>query len=187
MRTFGSVLGLFAMMLMLTIGCSNVPIPPLLGSAPTLPPTSIAATPFPTKVAVPAVTLIPTPSDENEARQVIQDFFQAVSAGDVESALGYWDLFQPDQPRDYSANIRKIVTGWATGKHQFTIGTITYSGLVAPGDYQTLPENDSRVSDAAANIRIDGADYVFSLTRGKGGWWIEGFTTASAAKPTATP
>ncbi len=175
MKNRFGILPLLVVMLTLTVGCSN--IPPLLGDTPTVSPADLAATPFPTKVALPAVTLIPTPNGESDAQQVITDFFQALSAGDVEGALSYWDLFQPDQPSDYSANIRKIVTGWATGKHEFVIGAMTYSGLVAPGDYQTLPESDSRVSDATASVRIDGAAYTFSLTTGKGGWWIEGYTT----------
>ena len=186
MRNCLGIVSSLGLMLVITMGCSNIPIPPFVGGAPSVSPADIAATPFPTKVALPAVTLIPTPGDNSDARQVITDFFQALSAGDVEGALSYWDLFQPDQPADYSANIRKIVTGWATGKHEFSIGAMTYSGLVAPGDYRTLPESDLRVSDATANVRIDGTDYSFSLTTGKGGWWIEGFTTASA-KSTATP
>jgi len=187
MRTYVSVFGLLAVMLILTLGCSNIPVPSILGGAPTLSPADIPATSFPTRVAVPAVTLIPTPGSESEAYQAITAFFKAVGAGDVEGALSYWDLLQPDQPLDYSANVRKIVTGWATGKHEFVVGAITYSGLVAPGDYRTLPENDSRVSRASANVRIDGADYVFSLATGKGGWWIEGFATAGAPNPTVTP
>lgn len=186
MRNCLGIVSSLGVMLVITMGCSIIPIPSFIGGAPTISPADIAATPFPTKVALPAVTLIPTPSGGSEARQVITDFVQALSAGDIEGALSYWDLFQPNQPTDYSANIRKIVTGWASGKHEFTIGKITYAGLVAPGDYRTLPESDSRVSDATANVRIDGTDYSFSLTTGKGGWWIEGFATASA-KPTATP
>jgi len=187
MTTFVGAIGLLTAMLLLTIGCSIIPVPPIFSGAPTVAPANIAATPFPTKVALPAITLIPTPSSQSEARQVVADFFQAVSTSDVDGALSYWNLLQPDQPSNYAANIRKLVTGWATGKHKFAIGTISYSGLVAPGDYRALPENDSRVSRATANIRIDAADYAFSLTTGKGGWWIEGILTAGAAQPTATP
>jgi hypothetical protein len=181
-------LGLLLIICALEVGCSNVPIPPILGSAPTptLPKASATATPK-VAVAVETPTSVLASGDQDEVQQAMNAFLQAVSAGKVDEAMTYWSLYQPGQPSDYATNMRKIVTGWANGNHQFAVGTITYSGLVAPGDYRTMPRDDPRVSHATVNVRIDGSDYTFSLIQAKSGWLIEGIAASNLPLATATP
>jgi hypothetical protein len=181
-------LGLLLVICALAVGCSNVPIPPILAGAPT--PTQTIALPTATpKVAVAVET--PTSAlasvDLDEVQQTMTAFLQAVNAGKVDEAMTYWSLYQPSQPSDYAANMRQIVTGWANGKHQFAVGSITYSGLVAPGDYRPMPRDDPRVSHATVNVRIDGSDYALSLVQDKSGWLIEGIATSNLPQATATP
>lgn len=180
-------LGLLSLICALAVGCSNVPMPPILGGA-TPTPTLALPTASP-KVAVAAGTPTPAlvPGESDEVQVAMAGFLQAVSAGNIDDAMSYWSLYQPGQPSDYAANMCKMVTGWANGNHQFVVGTITYSGLVAPGDYRTMPRDDPRVSHATANTRIDGLDYTFSLVQDKSGWLIEGIATPSSAQATATP
>jgi hypothetical protein len=163
----------------LTVGCSAIPIPGVAASAPTIFPT-VALLPTETPkvaVAVPTATLALIPTTQGDAAQVVAQFFQAVSAGDVDKAMTFWSLYEPDQPADYATNMRNIVSTWASGNHQFTVGDFTYSGLVAPGDYQTLTKDDSRVSRASVNVQVDGANYTLRLVLAKGGWLIQGITT----------
>ncbi len=163
----------------LIVGCSSVPIPGVAASAPTeFPTVALLPTEVPkVAVAVPTATLALIPTTGSDAAQVVAQFFQAVSAGDVDKAMTYWSLYEPDQPADYATNMRNIVSGWASGNHQFTVGAITFSGLVAPGDYQTLTKDDSRVSRASASVQVDGANYTLSLVLAKGGWLIQGIVT----------
>ena len=180
MRTFRILgIGLFVAALTLTVGCSAIPIPGVAASAPTALPT-IALLPTETPkvaVAVPTATLALIPTTGGDAAQVVAQFFQAVSTGDVDKAMTFWSLYEPDQPADYATNMRNIVSGWASGNHQFTIGAITYSGLVAPGDYQTLTKDDSRVSRASASVQVAGANYTLRLVLAKGGWLIQRIMT----------
>ena len=168
--------GLLVAAAALTVGCSALPIPGVAASAPTVYPT-VALLPTETPmvaVAVPTATLALIPTTSGDAAQVVAQFFQAVSADDVDKAMTYWSLYEPDQPADYATNMRNIVTNWASGNHEFTVGDFTYSGLGAPGDYQTLTKDDSRVSRASVNVQVDGANYTLSLVLAKGGWLIEG-------------
>jgi hypothetical protein len=170
--------GLVAAALALTVGCSDIPIPGVSASAPTALPTEVLPTLAPkVAVAAPTATLVLAPSTPADAAQVVAQFFQAVNAGDVDKAMTFWSLYEPDQPADYAANMRKIVSEWANGKHQITVGGITYAGLVAPGDYRPLAKDDPRVTRATANVRIDGSSYSLSLVFAKGGWLIQGITT----------
>ena len=180
--------GLTVVVLALTVGCSNLSLPPILGGAPTQPTSAQSPTPTPKSamaVATPTVALASGELDEVE--QSLTGFLQAVSFGDVDQAMTYWSLYQPGQPSDYAGNMRRIVTGWANGKHQFAIGAITYSGLVAPGDYRTMPRDDPRASHATVTVRIDGSDYRLSLVQDKTGWLIEGIAASDTAQPTAKP
>jgi hypothetical protein len=177
----------FAAMLVLTVGCSNLSLPPILSGASTQPANPQLPTPSP-KVAIAAATptLVLASSELDEVEQSLTGFFQAVSVGDVDKAMTYWSLYQPSQPGDYATKMRSIVTGWANGKHQFAIGAITYLVLVAPGDYRTMQRDDPRASHAAVTVRIDGSDYRLSLVQDKTGWLIEGIAASASLQATAT-
>ena len=178
--------GWTAVTLVLTVGCSNPSAPPVPGSAPTQTAStpSSASTP---KVAIALATPDLAADDLDEVDQSLTGFLHAVSVGNVDKAMTYWSLYQPGQPSDYAANVRKIVTGWVNGKHQFGIGPVTYLGLVAPGSYRAMPRDDPRASHATVVVRIDGADYSFSLIQDKTGWLIEGIVAPGAPPATATP
>ena len=109
------------------------------------------------------------------AREVVVAFFQAVLAGNVEEALGYWNLERPDQPAEHVEFIRQMVDRWAAGGHRFTVGGTTYGGLVAPQDYQPLDEDDPRVTGALVKVRIDDVQGVFDLEKTDGHWQICGW------------
>ncbi len=178
---------LFAVMLALTVGCSNLPLP-ILPGAPTQPPTPQLPAPSPkVAIAVATPTLVLASGELDEVEQSLNGFLQAVSVGDVDKAMTYWSLNQPGQPSDYSAKMRSMVTSWANGKHQFVIGAVTYSGLVAPGDYRTMPRDDPRVSHASVTVKIDGSDYFLSLVQDKTGWLIDGVAVSTVVQATATP
>jgi hypothetical protein len=170
------LVGLLVALLLFTVGCSNLSLPPILAGAPTERALVPQSTPK-VAVAVATPTLVLAAGELDEVEQSLTAFFQAVSAGDVDTAMTYWSLYQPGQPSDYAANMRRIVSGWANGKHQFTAGVITYRGLVAPGDYRPMPRDDPRASHATVQVRIDGSDNVFSLVQDKTGWLIEGIAT----------
>ena len=179
---------LSAVTLALTVGCSNLSLPPILAGTATAPASAQSPAPTPkVAIAVATPTLVLASGDLDEVEQSLTGFFQAVSVGDVDKAMTYWSLYQPSQPSNYAANMRSMVTGCANGKHQFAIGAITYLGLVAPGNYRTMPRDDPRASHATVPVRIDGSDYVFSLVEDKTGWLIEGIVAPGAAQPTATP
>ena len=118
-----------------------------------------------------------TTTQGGAAQQAVMEFLQAVESGDVEGALSYWNLEQPDVPDNYAESIRRTVTGWADGECQFTVGLTTYRGLVAPGDYRTLEEDDPRVQSASVEVRIDGLERWFSVRIVNDHWKIEGLMT----------
>jgi hypothetical protein len=184
-----SLLGImFAVMLELTVGCSNLSLPPILPGAPTQPANPQLPSPSPkVAIAVATPTLVLAFGELDEVEQSLTGFLQAVSVGDVDKAMTYWSLYQPGQATDFAAKMRTIVTGWANGKHQFAIGAIAYSGLVAPGDQRTMPRDDPRVSHATVTVRIDGSDYRLALVQDKTGWLIEGIAASAAVQATATP
>jgi hypothetical protein len=177
--------GLLLLITALAVGCSNAQIPAILGGV--LTPTALPTAPAKVAIAVQTETPALVFGESDEVQLAIAAFLKAVAAGNVDDAMSYWSLYQPGQPSDYAANMRQIVTGWANGSHQFSVGTITYSGLVAPGDYRTMPRDDPRVSRANVSVRIDGSDYTFSLVQDKSGWLIEGIATSNLPQATATP
>jgi hypothetical protein len=125
----------------------------------------------------PEERLFVTARQGGAAQQVVLDFLQAVVDGDVEQALSYWNLEQPDMPDNYAESVRQWVTEWATGEDRFTVGLTSYGGLVAPGDYRTLDEDDPRVQQALVNIYVGELEYSLSLEIVDGRWQIEGLMT----------
>lgn len=166
------------LLILSSVACSPVRIPTFFAS-PTPPPTPV---PLPTRVAI----AVPTPTIANlippgdsEAATMLADFIDAISKGNVNGALTYWNTSQPGQPSGYEANVRKMVQEWVDQKRKLVLGEITYSGLDATGKYVTMPIDDPRVDKATALVRIDGVLYRFFLTQLKGGWFIEGVNTAA--------
>jgi hypothetical protein len=173
--------GLSALALMLSIlvaSCSNVSVPIVLANTPTRPPTQV---PLPTRVAVavptPTIANLIPPGDTSEAVTMLNDFIEAVTKGDIDGALSYWDTSQPSQPSGYAANVRKMVQDWIDKKRRLVLADIAYSGLDATGKYVAMPLSDPRVEHATAKIQIDGAEYLFYLIQLKGGWIIDGVNT----------
>ena len=171
-----SALGL--MLSLLVASCSNVSVPIVLTNTPTRLPTQV---PLPTRVAVavptPTIANLIPPGDTSEATTMLTDFIEAITTGDIDGALSYWDTSQPGQPSGYAANVRKMVQDWIDNKRQLVLADIAYSGLDATGKYVPMPLSDPRVERATAKIKIDGVDYSFFLIQLKGGWVIEGVNT----------
>ena len=172
---------LFAFGLLASIvlaSCSLSPLPAIFNNTPTPPPTQV---PLPTRVAIP----VPTPTvanlwlanDTSEAGQMLKDFIEAVTTGNLEGALSYWNTSQPGQLSGYANNVRKIVQEWIDKKRQLVVNDIIYAGVDATGKSVTMTRDDPRVDRATAGVRIDGIDYRFYLTLLKGGWFIEGVNT----------
>lgn len=172
-----SAIGL-SLALLCIVGCAPIPIPAFFAS-PTPPPTQV---PLPTRVAiaVPTPTLANlVPPGDSEAAMILTDFIDAISKGNVNGALTYWNTSQPGQPAGYDANVRKMVQEWVDQKRQLILTDITYSGVDATGKYVAMSIDDPRVDKATAFVRIDGVTYRFFLTQLKGGWFIEGVNTAA--------
>ena len=169
-----SLIGLLFVMAVFASGCSRVSVPLLVNPTPTQLPTQF---PIPTRVAVavptPTLNLIP-PGDNSEAAVMLQDFIVAVTKGDVNGALTYWNT-SPSSA--YAANARKMVQEWVDKKRQLVLGEITYMGRDATGKSVPMAVTDSRVEQAIAKAQIDGAEYSFFLSQLKGGWFIEGVNT----------
>lgn len=167
-------IGLFFVMVALASGCSRVSVPLLVNPTPPQLPTQV---PLPPRVAVavptPTLNLIP-PGDNTEAAVMLQDFIVAVTKGDVNGALTYWNTSQSSA---YAANARKMVQEWVDKKRQLVLGEITYMGRDATGKSVPMAVTDSRVEQAIAKAQIDGAEYSFFLSQLKGGWFIEGVNT----------
>ena len=175
MRRWLFALGLVSMM-MLAVGCSGVSLPSVFNKTPTALPTQV---PMPTRVAVAVPTvpnLIPS-GDNSEAAQMLKDFIQAVSTGDVDGAMTYWDTSQSSQSSTYESNVRKMIELWSSNKMQLVLGDISYTGPDGTGKYVPMPLSDPRVERATAKVKIDGVDYAFYLTQLKGGWFIGGVNT----------
>ena len=130
---------------------------------------------LPTATSIPKGNLSLSDESGGAAQQVVVEFLQAVLAGDVEKALGYWNLQKPDQPDNYAEFIRQLVSQWAMGGHHFLVGETTYGGLVAPHDYRTLDEDDPRVQGALVTVRIDDQESAFDLEKSNGRWQISGW------------
>lgn len=174
-------IGLSALGLMLAVlcaSCSTPSIPIIIANTPTPLPTQV---PLPTRVAIavptPTVANLIPPGDTSEATTMLSDFIEAVTTGDIEGALSYWDTSQPGQPSGYAANVRKMVQDWIDNKRQLVLTDIAYSGLDSTGKYVTMPLSDPRVERATAKMKIDGLEYSVFLIQLKGGWVIEGVNT----------
>ena len=174
MRRWLSAFGLF--ITLLAVGCSGASVPSAFNQTATPPPTQV---PLPTRVAVavPTVPNLISPGDNSEAAQMLQDFYQAISQGDVSGAMSFWDTSQPGQPSGYEANVRKMVQGWIDKKSQLVLGDISYTGPDGTGKYIPMPLSDPRIERATAKVKIDGVDYQFFLVQLKGGWFIGGVNT----------
>jgi len=175
MRRCVFALGIVSVMV-LAVGCSGVSLPSVFSKTPTPLPTQV---PLPTRVAiaVPTVPNLVPAGDNSEAAQMLNNFIQAVSTGDVDEAMTYWDTSQSNQPSTYEANVRKMVEMWASNKMQLVLGDISYTGPDGTGKYIPMPLSDPRVERATAKVKIDGVDYSFFLTQLKGGWFIGGVNT----------
>lgn len=176
MRRWLFALGVISVMEFM-VGCSGVPLPSVFNKTSTPLPTQV---PMPTRmaIAVPTVSnLVPT-GDNSEAAQMLRDFIQAVSTGDVNGAMTYWDTSQSNQPSSYDANVRKMVELWASNKMQLVLGDISYTGPDGTGKYVPMPLSDPRVERGTAKVKVDGVDYSFFLTQLKGGWFIGGVNIA---------
>lgn len=177
MRVWLTALGLLWLAVW-TTSCSGVSVQSVFNKTPTPPPTQVQ---LPTRIAVAVPTDVPNlipAGDNSEAVQMLNDFVQAVSLGDLSGAMTYWDTSQPGQPTGYEANVRKMVQGWIDKKTKFGLGDISYTGPDGTGKSIAMPMSDPRVEKATAKVKVDGADYLFYMVQLKGGWFISGVNTA---------
>lgn len=99
-------------------------------------------------------------------QQVVIAFLNAISEGKPTRALDFW------KPEIQDEGIRRMVAGWASGKHEFVVGAASYAGFVAPGDYRPLEAADPRVQDVLVAASIAGAQGSFALEKTSTGWLI---------------
>jgi hypothetical protein len=57
-------------------------------------------------------------------------------------------------------------------EHEFAVGTASYAGFVAPGDYHPLKADNPRVQGALVEASIDGVQCSFALGKTSSGWLI---------------
>ncbi|OGO36474.1 MAG: hypothetical protein A2W35_13020 [Chloroflexi bacterium RBG_16_57_11] len=100
---------------------------------------------------------------------VVSAFLDDVSKGDLSGAKRFW------KPEVWNPGIEKMVAGWAAGRHEFSLGAVSYAGFVAPGDYRPLEADDPRVLDALVTASIDGFPGSFALEKTSSGWLISGW------------
>jgi hypothetical protein len=84
-----------------------------------------------------------------EVELAVRDFFDLIREGQIEQALSYWDLHAED-----ARNFERIAQEWHSQVLQFSIGEVTYSGFVAPGDYRDLEVGDPQVTNASVEVSI---------------------------------
>jgi hypothetical protein len=111
------------------------------------------------------------------AQQVVAAFLHAVVDGEVEQALDYWYLEQPDESEGYEESTRRMIADWAGDDSRYVVGLTAYRGFVAPGDSQVLKEDDPRVESATVEVQVDGREQWFSLRLVDGRWRVEGIMT----------
>ena len=96
-------------------------------------------------------------------------FLDHVSEGDVSGAKRFWI------PEVWDEGIGRLVTSWASGQHEFSVGAVSYAGFVAPGDYRPLEADNPRVQNALVVASIDGVQGSFALEKTSSGWLISGW------------
>jgi hypothetical protein len=104
-----------------------------------------------------------------EVELAVRDFFDLIREGQIEQALSYWDLHAED-----ARNFERIAQEWHSQVLQFSIGEVTYSGFVAPGDYRDLEVGDPQVTNASVEVSIGSQDYYLMLTQADGTWRMNG-------------
>jgi hypothetical protein len=107
--------------------------------------------------------------DVSAPQGVVIAFLNLVMEGDVDGAMGFW------KPEVRDEGIHQLVAGWAAGEHEFAVGTASYAGFVAPGDYRPLKADDPRVQGALVEASIDGVQGSFALEKTRSGWLISGW------------
>jgi hypothetical protein len=100
---------------------------------------------------------------------VVLAFLDEVSEGDLIGAKRFWE------PYAWNTGIEQLVAGWASARHEFSIGAVSYAGFVAPGDYRPLEADDPRVLGALVAASIDGFPGSFALEKTSSGWLISGW------------
>ena len=104
--------------------------------------------------------------------EVVRSFLNEVSEGDLQAARNFWI------PEVWDGGIDQLVTHWANGEHDFTIGTTTYEGFFAPGDYRPMEADDARVNAALVAAAIDGEQGSFALKKTCDTWLISGWVVS---------
>jgi hypothetical protein len=100
---------------------------------------------------------------------VVMAFLDDVSEGDVSGAKRFWI------PEVWDKGIDRLAAVWATGQHEFSVGAVSYAGIVAPDDYRPLEADDPRVQNALVAASIDGVQGSFALEKTSSGWLISGW------------
>jgi hypothetical protein len=100
---------------------------------------------------------------------VVLAFLDEVSEGDLIGAKRFWE------PYAWNTGIEQLVADWASARHEFSIGAVSYAGFVAPGDYRPLEADDPRVLGALVAASIDGFPGSFALEKTSSGWLISGW------------
>ena len=144
-----------------------------------LPTATPAVVPFQTiaPTTTPEVTRQPTQSNitqtlqphMGEVERAAQEFFDLVRQGDIDQALSYWDLHEED-----ARNFKRVAQEWHTQGFTFSVGEVSYSGFVAPGDFRDLEEGDPRATSASVDVMIGEKTYYLMLTQENGAWRMNG-------------
>ena len=107
--------------------------------------------------------------DVGTPERVVVAFLDHVSEGDVSGAKRFWISEVWDE------GVGRLVTSWASGQHEFSVGAVSYAGFVAPGVYRPLEADDPRVQNALVVASIDGVQGSFALEKTSSGWMISGW------------
>jgi hypothetical protein len=108
--------------------------------------------------------------------QVARTFLEQVSESDLQEARNFWIQ------EVWDGGIDQLVTSWANGEHDFTIGTTTYEGFFAPGDYRPMEADNPRVSGALVTATIDGEQGSFALKKTCETWLLSGWVVPDKMK-----
>lgn len=114
--------------------------------------------------------------DVDTPEWVVLAFLDDVSKGDVIRAKRLW------KPEVWNTGIEQLVAGWAAGRHEFSVGAVSYAGFVAPGDYRPLEADDPRVINALVTASIDEFPGSFALEKTSSGWLISGWLVSDELK-----
>jgi hypothetical protein len=110
------------------------------------------------------------------AEVVVVTFLERISEGDLIGAKHLW------KPEVWEEGAGQLVASWAAGRLEFSVGTVSYSGFVAPGDYRPLEVSDPRVLNALVEATIDGEQGSFALEKTSSGWLISGWIVSDKLK-----